>query len=499
MIKEMETWPSSKFGARFEHASAQGNLFATKLAYGSAKAYLLGKIYCRMTRPMTSDEGVCPMERLCPQLHRPLQVEALCVAAAQNNHAMVEFFVEQGVDIQGTSPSVPLDHCFEKLRYFSQEGNLDVVTDSDFLQFPAAAWVTPLYASAQWGSEKTMRLLLQHGASPNSVSFDHGRTALFGVVRSLPRCDEDKATHIANMLAKIRLLLDYHADLMARGEFDETVLHCAADRGYTEVLQYLLDVEPRLGRALYKGLNLLQRTSLGSHSAATRMLLEKHILDVNYISPEYSTRDMCSYSALSRAVSGQYSNTFRSNESRNGTVQVLLEYGADVNCAGQKVSPLLLAIDRNDLGIVHMLLQAGADVERTFAGGCTTLESCMASVLKSETKLPILHLLLHFGANPNRHCSYGTTPLIAAITSPGCGRAETKHGVLEALLDHGADLSMADTEGRTPIDVFNRVGESSNEKLGSLQVLQPYSQGRLRQSFDGTIRDHWAQVQVEMR
>lgn len=498
MMKEMETWPGSKFGVRFEHTSAKGNLFATKLAYRSAKAYLLEKIYCRKTRPMTSDEEDCPMEGLCPQLHRPLQVEALCVAAAQNNHAMVEFFIEQGVDIQGASPSVPLDDCFKKLRYFSQEKNLAVVVDSDFLQVPAAAWVTPLYASAQWGSEKTMRLLLQHGASPNSVSFDHERTALFGVIRSLPRRDEDKATHTADMLAKIRLLLDYHADPMARGEYNETVLHYAADRGYTEVLQYLIDIEPRLGSVLFKGLNLLQRTSSGSHSAATRMLLEKHTLDVNYISPAHSTRDMCGYSALSRAVSGEFSNVFRSNESRDATVQVLLEHGADVNCAEQNVSPLLLAVERNDLGIVRTLLQAGADVERTFTGGCTTLESCIASALKSETKLPILQLLLHFGADPNRHCSSGTTPLIAAITSPDCGRMWTKHSVLKALLDHGADLSKADTEGRTPIDVSDSLGEHSHQKLESLQVLQPYSKGRLRHSLDGRIKDLWAQVQIRM-
>ncbi len=95
----------------------------------------------------------------------------------------------------------------------------------------------------------------------------------------------------------------------------------------------------------------------------------------------------------------------------------------------------------------------------------------MASVLRSEIKLLILHLLLQFRANPDRYYSFGTTPLITAITSPGYGRAEIKHGVLEVLLDHGANLGMADTEGRTLIDVLNRVGESSNEKLGSLQVL----------------------------
>ena len=463
MIREMERWPMTTFLTKFERQSERGNVFFVRLAYRTIKAPMLQAV-----------QG---------KFRRSLEVESLCIAAAANHYALVEFFIEQGIDVEGAYPA-PSPHGPFHPRLRDEWCDATLEDGQDLLFVPQTIYASPLYASAEWGGdESTMRLLLEHGACPNSRSFNHERPALFGVLRSSPRNGEDRATHVKSMLSRIRLLLKYGANPKATAEGGESVLHYAADCGYTEVMEFLIGVDIGLALCSYENMTLLQRTCAKGHLAATRMLLEKGLIDIDYANGEPSVDG---YTALGRAVDNY--GPFRSKEPRDALVQVLLDYNADPDGGDQQIPPLTIAIDGNNPNITHMLLEARANVEkRDTKRHWTPLESCLSSVLYGSTDMSLLDLLLSYGADPNKRFTSGHTPLVETVLAPsgrGRGRDWRKHMVLETLLWHGADVSKPARNGVTALSAIDLREGSIMEKQCTLEILRPHSKGKVREGFD---------------
>ncbi|RLL95911.1 hypothetical protein CFD26_103521 [Aspergillus turcosus] len=122
-------------------------------------------------------------------------------------------------------------------------------------------------------------------------------------------------------------------------------------------------------------------------------------------------------------------------------VRLLLEHRADPNLARPPYQPpLWYAVRAGLYGIAQQLLLAGANTEVTG----------MVPVLyfaTSREKLPFLRLLLQMGADINHQDNYNyrRTPLHCAQSFEIC----------EFLIDRGADFSMRDTWGRTPVFSLN--------------------------------------------
>jgi F-type H+-transporting ATPase subunit beta len=107
-----------------------------------------------------------------------------------------------------------------------------------------------------------------------------------------------------------------------------------------------------------------------------------------------------------------------------------------------RATALITAIERDDLPLLTLLLDAGADIDDRC--GCATGESPVwaATVLN---RIHHLRVLLERGGNPNRMSGSGNTPLhVAAMRC----LSEAAH----LLLAHGADRNATDTFGRTPAD-----------------------------------------------
>lgn len=163
-------------------------------------------------------------------------------------------------------------------------------------------------------------------------------------------------------------------------------------------------------------------------------------------------------------------------ESNIKVVELMVHQGADVNHrCGSGATPLLLAINNDDVDCVNMLIQHGADVHDggKCSGGLTLL---MASVLKNNEQIMLALINAHVriddvtkvlgnnalmlatihgsieclkglianGAEVNQQNNDGQTALSLAAE---CGNAD----IMDLLVQHDALLNVADYSGKTAL------------------------------------------------
>ena len=260
-------------------------------------------------------------------------------------------------------------------------------------------------------------------------------------------------------LAFARLLLE-------RGALHDTItddfdaLRSAAERGHAEIVSLLLnwnkDEAPiaanRVAIALYAA-------SYNDHLDAVRVLVE------------YGVDQVTLNIALCEAVAG----------SRPELVTYLLDNGANVNahnedmtalvsaCAydGAKLAKLLLTrgadpnlaapdgglrpLDAAELqcDVMKVLLEHGADPNLLFAGNSTALLEALRSD-DVDDKAALLTVLLEHEADPNKaDPETGETPLMIAALA-------VEVDLVKLLLEHGADVTQADRDGRAVLDMLGR-------------------------------------------
>ena len=101
---------------------------------------------------------------------------------------------------------------------------------------------------------------------------------------------------------------------------------------------------------------------------------------------------------------------------------------------------------------IEILLAKGADVHESDKNGVTPLHHAVR--FRSPTAVATL---LEHGANVNQVCKRsGSTPLHRAVTSTGApgtaGRQSEARQIIELLLEHGADPSIKNKNGKIPSD-----------------------------------------------
>ena len=124
----------------------------------------------------------------------------------------------------------------------------------------------------------------------------------------------------------------------------------------------------------------------------------------------------------------------------------------DVNYgAGKNPTPIAIAAKRGDKEMVQVLLDLGADVEKGDISGVTALH-CAAEY----GSLEVVKLLLDGGAKLNKKTLVsGFTPLHHAIMPYSkysiVGKKDHLQ-VIKLLLDRGANPTLKDRFGKTPLD-----------------------------------------------
>lgn len=140
---------------------------------------------------------------------------------------------------------------------------------------------------------------------------------------------------------------------------------------------------------------------------------------------------------------------------RLGTILFLLSQGADIGHRDRHGSTALhRACGAGQTAAVKLLLRNGAPVTVT-----NEVESTPLRVAASAGHVDVVHALLkHGGSDLDARDRWGMTSLFGA-----CYNGRT--AVVRALLEAGADPSMPDEKGRTPLDIAKHFGHKGAMEL----------------------------------
>lgn len=135
------------------------------------------------------------------------------------------------------------------------------------------------------------------------------------------------------------------------------------------------------------------------------------------------------------------------------TVKALIDAGADIEIQDEKQSnPFLYASREGYTDIVKLLINAGANTKETTRSGGTALISASERGHVEVVK----ELLEHTDIDVNYKNNRGGTALLETIV---LGNGSDSHKrVIQMLIEHGADVNMANNEGNTPLQHAEKRG-----------------------------------------
>jgi len=136
--------------------------------------------------------------------------------------------------------------------------------------------------------------------------------------------------------------------------------------------------------------------------------------------------------------------------------EFLIEQGSDINVKnhGFGSTPLMLAADCNNVGIVDLLIKRGAKINETNKGGMTALTS---AAIKGH--FAVVQALLNAGANTEISATKSGTALYEA--------AQQGHdAIVKTLINKGADINVKlKSNGWTPLMITVAEGHSSTSAI----------------------------------
>lgn len=362
--------------------------------------------------------------------------------------------------------------------------------------------VPPLHLAALQGTPSIIRLLLLHGAHPNSEDRTRATTALH---LSIGRTD---STWTMSRADTADLLLRNGAAVNARDSNGDTALTLAARQGFTPCAILLGHYGAAINPQNNAGDSAVHLATTGGHAAFVQHLIANHA-DLNtannagatplLIAAQLAHGDIAKQlldagaqidpilaagrgfdvvlqllltsgdvrpedinAGLLAAASTGYVHVVRvllqheaavdTRDSDGHTalilaaagghvevVQVLLENGADVHAVGEQRVTALLAVSPENTVLLEMLLRAGADVDAQDRYGSSALHQAALGGHQRAVQVLVGH-----GADVGAVTDDGSTSLHCAASSGSAG-------VTGVLLGSRPDLDAMDENGDTPL------------------------------------------------
>lgn len=299
--------------------------------------------------------------------------------------AIVKAWIDQGAEwpdeLANEAPSAPQDQQAAKMMDALRRGDRTAFEkllreNPKSAKGQGAGGSTPLMYATLYGDARSVALLLDKGADPNTKN-DAGATALLWAV------DEPEAT---------RLLLEHGADPNVRSADGLTPLLLAANHlGSGDVVKLLLDHGAKL-----EGQPVLTRAAAAGDEAVMRMLIERGA-DKKNLPADLGTRSGCQACVdllLSFATKDDLNRALTA-AARNGdskTIVMLLDRGATANGGALRFAA---ASEKIPVEGVKALLEHGA-TDDTALGlakrqGDTPAVAALKSAGAKDTELPVEH------------------------------------------------------------------------------------------------------------
>lgn len=268
----------------------------------------------------------------------------------------------------------------------------------------------PLLQAAWAGNTAVIASLINHGADVNGRNAEMGGTALLYAI-------------LSGREGTVRLLLSKGARTDFKYRDDDTVLHIAAAKSSTQILEALIDGHADLNVLDQHGNTALDEAVLQDRLPAARLLLRRGA-DANRV------HTLDGRGPLHEACIKGFANL----------VEPLIAAGADpVRADRFGLEPLDLALDYQNEKVVAALLHLDIQGDKLQASAEAAMES---ATLRGQTA--IAKLLIQGGLPINKPTASGSTYLNDAALK---GKKE----LVRLLLDHGADVNGGNQAGESPL------------------------------------------------
>lgn len=340
---------------------------------------------------------------------------------------------------------------------------------------PIATGETPLMTCAKTGSVDAVRMLIEYGAAVNAKEPTENQTALMWAA----------AERHPDM---VKAFIDAHADLKANSKQGFTAIHFAARVGDLESVKLLL--------AAGVDVNFLTYTAGGTNRVSSFLGIAKTIGALGYTPLLVAVvrgqvdlalwlldhgadpnNEAAGFTPLHWASSQWESFTANpvygfddpmsgipDRQAKLRLVKALLAHGANVNARMTKpqpnfaggyldatgATPFLLAASANDLEMMHILLNAGADPKILTATNASAImaasglnHSIGEDTVTEAQAMETVKLLLDLGVDPKGETTFGEN----ALFGPGY-RGWNK--LLAQLIGLGVNVNAVSKAGVTP-------------------------------------------------
>ncbi len=405
-------------------------------------------------------------------------------AIEKNNLALVEKLLDAGEDPNGITTGYyrggrkmgkndRSNKDWTLLIYASYHNKLEVVKlllrkKADINAVNAGGHSALFLACAIRNEEMASFLLENHADVKHAGTDDNGMTAFYWAINY-------EWNEIA--LKMIRLGADLNTIYSETGE---TVLLQAlnGDSVHAEVIHLMIDLGADVKKVnlKYKYSPLMLACRRNDLTIARKILAKQ--VNINGIDDRRSTA-LC-YAAghseedtellellIKNGAKVNISNTYGRSalieavSSRSlKKVDFLLKNGAQVNRKSEGfggVSPISEAVYNEDLEMVKLLIDHGADLSLEKDNG----ETLLLVAILSEKSYPVVKLLIEKGADVNRSNNYKETPLMKAAQY-------NLPAIVKLLLDSGANKAGKNDYGKSAMDY----AEETAARTGEYEVLE---------------------------
>lgn len=356
---------------------------------------------------------------------------------------------------------------------------------------------TALMTAAHTGNPEGIKVLLAHNADVNAKEKTFGETALmWAAAENHPEAVAALISADANINARSTTLGLAPFKWVTSGMVSTTLprggwtpLMYAARQNSMQAAKVLAENHADLNAVDPDGTTALMIAIMNAHFDLANILIEKgadvNIADETGMTALYATVDMHTLAAMLSRPAPKLVDEMSAVD----LVKALLAHGANPNlrlkkpligrhhntgdaALGEGTTALMRAAKANDIPVMKLLLDAGADPLITqkdhttvlmiaAAGGAQGGAYSTALPVSEEGAIEAIQLCLDRGVDVNAFNSVGLTAMHRAAARGG-------DKIVKYLADHGAFLDMKDKQNRTPVDAAMGIGGGRDGNGGTV-------------------------------